>query len=831
MIIRVKPLIVARYISIVVLTIINISHRKVYANDIQFNTDILDVKDREHIDLSRFSKGAYIMPGEYTMKININEQSETKEYLVRFYQSEISGDETSACLTNEMIDELGLKPSINNKLKKWHNQECISLDISGVSIKGDVGASILRINVPQAYLEYSSENWEPPSRWEDGIDGVILDYNIDTQYRKDIKQSKDYNNLNANGTLGSNFGPWRLRADWQSRLESDNDKNSRNWEWSRIFAYRALPTISSKLSIGENYTNSDLFDSFRFSGFNLASDDTMLPPNLRGYAPEITGIAKTNAKITVSQLGRIIYQSQVAAGPFRIQDLNSSVTGSLDVKIEEQDGSVRTFKMDTSSIPYLTRPGSIRYKLSAGRPSDLNHDVSGPTFGSGEMSWGIDNGWSLYGGTILENEYKSIAVGLGRDLLAFGAISFDITQSRAELKNEPTVLKGKSYRLSYSKRFDETDSQITFAGYRFSEENFMSMNEYLSARDNNSKVDSSKELYTISFNQRSALLGLSLFLNYNHQTYWNRADNDRYDLTLAKYFDLGKFKNINVSMTGYRNESGYNNDNGVFLSMSLPVGNSGTISYYGSADKDHNTNQIGYYDRIDEHNSYDISTGMSDTGFIANGNYMHESNIADLNTSASYQEGSYNTLGLSVQGGFTATAKGAALHRIGRIGGTRMLIDTDNIDNIPVRGYGSTSKTNRFGKAVITDLNSYYKNKLSIDLDTLPEDAEALSSVVQATLTEGAVGYRKFNVISGDKGMAVIKLNDGSSPPFGATVLNSKEQEVGVVNDSGQIYLSGIKSDEKMTVKWNETFKCKIQIPSEYLLKSDGFLLLPCTSN
>ncbi|EFW0943843.1 fimbria/pilus outer membrane usher protein, partial [Shigella sonnei] len=29
----------------------------------------------------------------------------------------------------------------------------------------------------------------------------------------------------------------------------------------------------------------------------LESDERMLPPNIRGYAPQITGIAETNARV------------------------------------------------------------------------------------------------------------------------------------------------------------------------------------------------------------------------------------------------------------------------------------------------------------------------------------------------------------------------------------------------------------------------------------------------------------------------------------------------------------------------------------------------------
>lgn len=99
-------------------------------------------------------------------------------------------------------------------------------------------------------------------------------------------------------------------------------------------------------------------------------------------------MAKTNAKVVVSQQGRVLYETLVAAGPFRIQDLNDAVSGSLDVRVEEQDGSVHSFQLDTAGVPYLTRPGQVRYKLATGRPSNLQYNGDGDFFGTGEFSWG-----------------------------------------------------------------------------------------------------------------------------------------------------------------------------------------------------------------------------------------------------------------------------------------------------------------------------------------------------------------------------------------------------------------------------------------------------------
>nr|WP_275070108.1 fimbria/pilus outer membrane usher protein [Providencia sp. G1(2023)] len=62
--------------------------------------------------------------------------------------------------------------------------------------------------------------------------------------------------------------------------------------------------------------------------------------------------------------------------------------------------------------------------------------------------------------------------------------------------------KGNSYRLSYSKHFDAYNSQVTFAGYRFAEKGFMSMSEYLNAQMSGVQQYSSKEMYTVSYNQQ-----------------------------------------------------------------------------------------------------------------------------------------------------------------------------------------------------------------------------------------------------------------------------------------------------------------------------------------
>lgn len=37
-------------------------------------------------------------------------------------------------------------------------------------------------SIPQAWLEYDDPYWVPPSQWDNGIAGLLIDYNLFTNY-------------------------------------------------------------------------------------------------------------------------------------------------------------------------------------------------------------------------------------------------------------------------------------------------------------------------------------------------------------------------------------------------------------------------------------------------------------------------------------------------------------------------------------------------------------------------------------------------------------------------------------------------------------------------
>lgn len=799
------------------------------ANKVEFNLAVLDVEDRKNIDLDQFSRVGHVMPGRYTLTIKVNQQS-LGESSVIFYDDPDSEAGSAACLSPQSVEQIGLSSDAQKQLTWTHEGECLSLSsLPGLSVTGDLATSSLLVNVPQAYLEYSSPDWDPPSRWDNGLSALLFDYSF-TGSINDPKKSDDKTySLSGNGVTGVNLGAWRFRGEWQAQSTKVTGRNSRSQSdmtWNRFYAYRALTALQAQLSVGEDYLNSAVFDSFRFIGAAIRTDLNMIPPSLRGYAPEVVGTAKTNATVTVRQQGRVIYETQVGAGPFRIQDLSDALSGTLNVTVTEQDGTTQQFNVDTANLPFLTRPGQVQYKLALGQPTDYERRSQGENFASGEFSWGVSNGWSLFGGLLGSERYQAVSLGVGRDLLALGALSFDVTQSRARLPADET-LSGGSYRLSYSKSFEEYNSQVTFAGYRFSERDFMSMNDFLTAKQTGMHFGGSKELYTVSLNKNFIDSGLSMYLSYNHQTYWDRPENNYYNLIMSKYFDVGRFKNISASLSLNRQVNEGKNDDSAYLSLSIPWGAQAYVGYSMDARRGGVSNRASYSDRINDRTRYTVNVGESRQGVSGSGFVSYQGDTAWVSANASYAENSYQAVGFSANGGLTVTPEGGALHRMGEMGGTRLLLDTNGVGGVPIKGVGAPVTSNRFGKAVVGDMGSYYRNNVRIDLNDLPSNVDAEQSVVQATLTEGAVGYRRFNVISGEKIMTVIRLSDGSFPPFGAQVTNAQGKNTGIVADSGNTYLSGIVPGGEMTVTWGSEQGCRLHFP-EVLGDVALMTLLPC---
>ena len=143
------------------------------------------------------------------------------------------------------------------------------------------------------------------------------------------------------------------------------------------------------------------------------------------------------------------------------------------------------------------------------------------------------------------------------------------------------------------------------------------------------------------------------------------------------------------------------------------------------------------------------------------------------------------------------------------------MVDTDGVSDIPVSDGGINNLSNTFGKAVIADISSYRRQSTNIDLDNLNENADPVgASVISKTVTEGAIGYVHFDMLSGRKGMVELFRQDGNPLPFAAEVFNAGGIQLGMVGEGGMAYLAGLREGLVMQVRWGEGDHCDVSLPS-----------------
>lgn len=788
----------------------------------EFNINAIDKDQRGSVDLSLFKDQIAVIPGNYFVTVSINDIPLANGWELRWREIKNS---IQVCIPPELADTFALQDSIRSALSE--KDGCVDFTSKpDIKFTFEQASQTLKVTIPQAWLQYRAADWMPPSTWENGVPGVLLDYNVfASHYQPNDGSSTD--NANTYGTVGANMGAWRLRSDYQYTQTHTDTGSENDGRFSRVYMFRPLPSLGAKLTLGETDFQSAIFDAFTYTGASLISDERMLPWSLRGYAPQITGIAQTNATVTVSLADRVIYQSKVPPGPFVIQDLNQSVQGTLDVKVTEEDGRVSTFQVSAESVPFLTRKGQVRYKLATGKArKDASHDVEDNAFLSGEFSWGMLSQTSLYGGTLADGDhYRSVAAGIGQNMEYLGALSFDVTQATSQLPNQNSQT-GYSYRINYSKRFDTTGSQLTLASYRYSDPQFLSYARFLDY-DNNDR-QSEKQTLSVTASQYISALSLNLYVNMLRQTWWNDSPSTTGSVTAGYNFDLGRWKNLGVTLSWSKTHYEDEDDNTQFyLSLSVPLDPDHRLNY-DLRNSDNLSQNVSWYDTSDRNNTWGVSAGTesekSDAGAQVGGNYQHYSPYGDLNLSGSYKANEYNSLSASWNGSLTATAKGAALHRRSYGNEPRVMVSTDGVGNIPLNM--SRDETNRFGIGVLPSISSYSPSSVQVNMNNLPDGVDVDTRVVTSTWTEGAIGFRQIATRAGNDIAGILRTASGT-PPLGAVVrLQENDRQIAMVADDGHVWLGAVEPEQQFRVTWGDNQQCRFALPSH--LENSMQLILPC---
>lgn len=826
------------------------------ADVVEYDSSFLMGDGAASIDVSRYSDGNPTPVGTYTVKVFVNEKpvaSQTIPFI------DVGKKSAEACLTPKNLAQLHIKqPEIVGEkavLKRGDEEsdDCLNLPalIDQSSVEFDMGDQRLDITVPQAWVNKGYEGYVEPSRWESGIPAALLSYNINGYHN--TNNGVDNDSMYAAFNTGVNLGAWRFRANGNYNWDKDNGSN---FDFQNRYVQRDLPALRSQLIMGESYTTGETFDSVSIRGVRLYSDSRMLPSQLANYAPVIRGVANTNAKVTVTQSGYKIYEATVPPGPFEINDLSPSGYGSdLIVTIEEADGSKRTFSQPFSSVMQMQKPGVGRWDFSAGEVNDDDiHDK--PYLAQGTYYYGLNNYLTAYSGIQgTNNHYLAGLIGVGLNT-PFGALALDVTHSRTEIPDDKTY-QGQSYRLTWNKLIEPTNTSFNVAAYRYSTQDYLGLNDALQliddAKYNDDDQRDTMDNYARMKNQITLSISQplqdgetdygSFYLSGSWTDYWATGDSrSDYTLGYGKGFSWGSMS-INLQRTW--DEDGEKDDS-LYINLSIPLANllggedrrSGFTSLSTQMRTDfnggHNLSMNSRGNNEDNTLNYSVNTGYTmqkeDKNISDVGGYVsYQSPWGDISASASANNDSNRQYSLSTDGGFILHSGGLTFTNDNFSNSDALvLVKAPGAKGARINGGGST--IDRWGYGASNALSAYRENQVSLDIDTLENDVELKSTSTMLVPRDGAVVFASFETDQGRSAIITMTRNDGKTIPFGAEVFEGNTP-IGNMGQGGQAFVRGINDRGELTVRWfenNQPTRCSAtyQLPTDQQTVGSGQTLL-----
>ncbi|PHM72024.1 fimbria/pilus outer membrane usher protein [Xenorhabdus sp. KJ12.1] len=755
------------------------------ADNVEFNTSFLDSAYTARVDLKQFSHSNGMLPGQYLVEIYLNDELATTE---KINFNKMSDDRVVACMTPALLAHLNVIPAALHNTDKLADGGCTPVEqvIPSARVTFDGSKQKLTIAVPQRDIQKAARGSVPPSQWQNGSMAAFVGYNT-SAYQSHYK-GKTFNSQYVSLNSGLNLGGWYIRHN--GSLTHQTGLSSR-YQSLNTYVQHDITPIRGRFLAGQSNTTGRLFDSVPYTGISVFSDDQMLPESQRGYAPDIRGIAQSNARVTVRQNDNVIYETTVPAGEFVIDDLYpAGYGGDLNVTVREADGSENTFLVPYSSVADLLRPGASRYEAVAGKYRQLNHSSELPFY---QAIWqqGITNILSLYGGGQFSRNYQAYQAG-GAVSTFLGALALDVTQANTTMAGDK--LSGQSYRLTYNKLISDTKSNISLAAYRLSTRDYLDFSQAMQYQNRQKSdeiyarlLNQTKNRYSLTLNQRLPEdWGLLSFSGLS-QNYWDRRGHDtQYRLGYSNHW---KRLSYYLAATRSRRPEGLIENRWLF-SLSLPLGDerpvtlSSTISHDGMGGL---AEQVSLSGTTGERQQF--SWGMSgmhskrsgSSGSVS-GQYL--SPLVAANASAGIGRNS-RTLSAGLSGSVVAHPHGVTL--------TPYNADTWAVVNAP--GAAGAEVTNypglmldHWGNAAIPLPLPYQHNVVSLDPKNISRQVEFESTAQNVVPRAGAIVVAKFGTRQG-YALLLVPSEGEAGLPFGTTVTDNQGNSVGMVGQGGMVYV------------------------------------------
>lgn len=766
------------------------------------------IRGGDNLDLGSLmsDEGGGMPPGTYRLDIIVNGDAVGKRDIAL---RQVSGKHRlEPCLSLGMLREFGLSKEALARLSADGQSGCVDLSrLDNQALADyDSGRLLLRVTVPQVFLTRNRRGYADESLWDYGVNAAFVNYQVN--WRSDRYGGQNVRTSYLGFSNGVNLGTWRARN--ESNLV--HTPQGTEFRSNRTFLQHDVTALRSQFSVGELYSGADLFNSVRFRGVRLESDDSMLADSERGYAPVIRGVAETHATVEVRQNGYLLYSATVPPGPFALNEFfPSGSNGDMHVTVIEADGRKREFTQAFASVALLVRRGHFKYSAEAGKYDSQDDRLSSPNFLSASALYGLTDNISVAGGFQASDSYYALNLGVGANT-SIGAMSLDATHSRSRMLGE--TRQGQSVRALYTKTFTETATNFTLAAYRYSTQGYRTLDNHVSElaaagdggdpqRYASSLSRSKLDVYVNQMLGTGGRWG-NFYLNASQQRYWNATSSTSAG---AGYGNSWRGISYNLSYARTRDRYGRSGEartsDTVMLSLSIPLGKSARapslyLSQSRSAGSVHSNASVNGYVPGARYTMYSLQGAHTSHGNNAGSLALH-SELPAARIGGTYSAGQgYRSL--SLHGSGAVVAHGGGVNFTRDVGEGFVLVRVKGVegvgvgDNLPTTGYNSY--------AIYPYIQPYRINTIHLKTDAVGADVELDELVATVVPRRGAIVQADFKGFAGRRVQMDFRRDPQTRLPLGAMVEDGEGRTVGMVDHRGRALLLLAEDQGQLSVKW-----------------------------
>jgi outer membrane usher protein len=565
------------------------------------------------------------------------------------------------------------------------------------------------------------------------------------------------------------------------------------------YVKRPLIDLKANLALGDISSNSPIIGSTPIRGVRLSSEENMLPDDERSFRPIIKGVARTNARVRISQNNTVFFEQTVPPGPFEFDDINPiSSVGNLTVVIAEADGTQQTFTVPYSAGAGKLNPGSYRYSIATGLYRNFT-STQNTAVVQGYLRYGFNDFTTPGMEVLLGPNYQNLGLQASFNS-KMGSLNFNTLFSHFDPATT-TPRSGYAYNTSYNPpamgRFS------AYAGVGRQSLRYTTPSAALSSGAN--------ALFTNDSFKYNAFLGLglgldklgSISLGSSQQSSWagvgSRQLRLSYNVSIRQLY-------LNLAMDRTTYSDNRPKGESVSLSLSLPLSFG---SSQGSANASYNKNgdadptQTLSYSGYSQENNFNYNLSQSQTGDFgySSGSLGVQHRYGNLGASVSSSTGGGQQTGLNASGSVVVHSGGLILAPT--VSETFAIVEVPKGEGAGV--LGSTARINSSGFGVVPYLSPYYINDVQISLEGAPAELEVDNANQKVAPVEGSIVRLKFNASSGRPLLIVLQASNGVRVPIGATVTDSQGNEVGTVGQGSRALVRVQTNKDRRKVVWGDT--------------------------